>query len=86
MKKLDIWRILYYLIIYSFLGFLIETIYAIFTKGTLESRKSFIYGPFCIVYGIAGIVLILALKKHKGENIKLFFCGMILRLYNWIFF
>ncbi len=55
-----------------------ETIYGIFTKGMIESRKSFLYGPFCIVYGIAAIILIFSLRKYKNQNIKLFFYGMIL--------
>lgn len=78
MKKNFIWKILIYFIIYSIIGFLMETIYGAFTKGLLESRKSFLYGPFCIVYGIAAIVLIFSLKKYKKHNIKLFFYGMIL--------
>lgn len=78
MKKNIIWKILIYFIIYSIIGFLMETIYGAFTKGLLESRKSFIYGPFCIVYGIASIILIFSLKKYKNHNIKLFFYGMIL--------
>ena len=78
MRKRKVCKILYYLIIYSFLGFVIETIYAIFTKGTLESRKSFLYGPFCVVYGIAAIVLIYTLKKFKHKNKTLFLFGMFL--------
>ncbi len=54
-----------------------ETIYGIFTKGMLESRKSFLYGPFCIVYGIGAISLIFALKKYKNNNVKLFLGGMV---------
>lgn len=77
MKRKFIWKILIYFIIYSIAGFLIETIYAIFTKGMLESRQSFLYGPFCIVYGIAAITLILTLNKYKNNNVKLFFYGMI---------
>lgn len=75
MKKL---RYLYYLVIYSILGYLLETIYAIFTKGTFESRKSFLYGPFCIIYGIGAIILIFCLKKYRKKNIKLFFYGAII--------
>lgn len=78
MKRKFIWKILIYFIIYSIVGFFLETIYAIFTKGMLESRQSFLYGPFCIVYGIAAICLILALSKYKNNNVKLFFYGMIL--------
>lgn len=78
MKKNIIWKILIYFIIYSIIGFFMETIYGAFTKGMLESRKSFLYGPFCIVYGIASIILILCLKKYKHNNVKLFLYGMIL--------
>lgn len=78
MKKNIIWKILIYFIIYSIIGFFLETVYAIFTKGTLESRQSFLYGPFCIVYGVGAICLIFALKKYKNQNMKLFFYGMIL--------
>jgi len=77
MKKNIIWKILIYFIIYSIIGFLMETIYGVFTKGMLESRKSFLYGPFCIVYGIGAITLIFALNKYKKNNVKLFFSGMI---------
>lgn len=82
MKKNIIWKILIYFIIYSVLGFFVETIYAIITKGMLESRQSFLYGPFCIVYGIAAIILIFTLSKYKKQNIKLFIYGMFLRMYS----
>lgn len=75
-KKLT--KILFYLIVYSFLGFCLETIVGIFTKGVIESRQSFVYGPFCVIYGIGALVLIPILTKFRGKNLKLFFFGMIL--------
>ena len=75
-KKIN--KILFYLIIYSFLGFCLETIVGIFTKGVLESRQSFVYGPFCVIYGIGAIILIPILTKFKGKNFKIFFLGMFL--------
>ena len=78
MKRKFIWKVLIYFIIYSIIGFLIETTYAIFTKGMLESRQSFLYGPFCIVYGIAAICLIVLLNKYKDNNGKLFIYGMLI--------
>lgn len=77
MKKSIFWKFLIYFIIYSIAGFLLETVYAIFTKGMLESRQSFLYGPFCIVYGIAAIAIIVTLSKYKKSNVKLFFYGVI---------
>ena len=77
MKKNVFWKILIYFIIYSVFGFFLETIYAILTKGMLESRQSFLYGPFCIVYGIGAIVLIGCLEKYKSSNVKLFLWGSL---------
>ena len=76
--KFDIWRIFSYFIIYSFIGFLIETIYALFTKGMIESRQSFVFGPFCAVYGIAGTAMIILLKNYKNNNIVLYFGGVFI--------
>ncbi len=77
MKKNIIWKVLIYFIIYSIAGFFLETIFAIITKGTLESRQSFLYGPFCIVYGIGALSLIFTLNKYKENTTKLFLYGML---------
>lgn len=49
---LSVWRIFAYFIIYSFAGYVVEMIFSIISKGTLESRQSFLYGPFSGIYGI----------------------------------
>lgn len=77
MKKNVVWKILIYFIVYSVIGFYLETIYAIFTKGALESRQSFLYGPFCMVYGIGAICLIFSLNRYKDNTAKLFLYGML---------
>ena len=56
---ISIWRILAYFIIYSVLGYIIETVYGMITKGVWESRQSFLYGPFCGIYGLGAVVMIL---------------------------
>lgn len=76
-RKTDIWSIFVYLIVYSIAGFVIETTFGIFTKGVIESRKSFLYGPFCSIYGIGAIVMILALRNQKNIG-KLFFGGAMI--------
>lgn len=78
MKKSYIWKLIFYLIIYSFFGYILETLYALVTEGVWESRQSFIYGPFCIIYGIAGTILIFSLEKYKSKNVKLFIYGLFL--------
>lgn len=76
-KKTDIWSIFMYLILYSIAGFIIETLFGVFTKSVIESRKSFLYGPFCAIYGIGAISMILFLKNEKSIA-KLFFGGAVI--------
>lgn len=73
-------RILDYFFIYSIVGFIIETCYALFSKGVLESRQSFLYGPFCSIYGIGAVIMILGLnlKWFKKNNFTIFIGGFII--------
>ena len=73
----SIWRILAYFIIYSILGYVIETVYGIVTKGVWESRQSFLYGPFCGIYGVGAVVMILSLQYFNQNNNRLFIGGFI---------
>ena len=67
-EGITLWRIVAYFIIYSVAGFIIETIFGVLTKGVLESRKSFLYGPFCAIYGLGAVVMILCLQPFKKNN------------------
>ncbi len=73
-------RLLAYFIIYSIIGFIIETIFGLLTKGVIESRKSFLYGPFCGIYGLGAVIMIIGLQKFKKNNYTLF----ARRIYNRI--
>ena len=74
---ISIWRILTYFIIYSIAGYIIETLFGLFTKGMLESRKGFLYGPFCPIYGVGAVAMILGLQCFKKNNYTLFFGGFL---------
>lgn len=74
----SLWRICAYFIVYSFLGYIIETIFGILTKGVIESRQSFLYGPFCCIYGLGAICLICIPKKLKENNVYLFIAGLVI--------
>lgn len=75
--KITFKRVLAYFIIYSFLGFIIETIFGMLTKGVIESRQSCLYGPFCCIYGLGAAIMIPGLQKFKKKNITLFLAGAI---------
>lgn len=75
---ITLWRIVAYFIIYSVVGFIIETIFGVLTKGVLESRKSFLYGPFCSIYGLGTVLMILPLQRFKKNNYTLFAAGFVI--------
>ena len=74
---ISIWRILAYFIIYSVAGYVIETIYGMITKGVWESRQSFLYGPFCGIYGLGAVIIIVCLHKFPRKFNTLFIGGFI---------
>ena len=65
---ISIYRIFSYFIIYSVLGFILETVFALIMYGKLESRQGFIYGPVCPIYGVGAVIMILALQKFKKNG------------------
>lgn len=75
---ISIWRMLAYFIIYSIVGFIIETIFGFTTKGVIESRQSFLYGPFCGIYGLGAVIMIPLLQHFKKNNYTLFFGGFVI--------
>ena len=71
--KTSVWRVMAYFIIHSFLGFVIETLFALVNYGVFESRQSFLYGPFCSIYGLGAVIIILVLRYKffkKSDNFK----------------
>jgi len=76
-EKKDIWNYFYYFIIYSIIGFFMETFFALVTKGVIESRQSFLYGPFCMIYGVGAIAMIIILRNERRIP-ALFFGGLVI--------
>ena len=74
---LSVWRIMAYFVIYSVVGYIIETIFGISTKGVWESRQSFLYGPFCAIYGLGASIMIMFLRKYSKNYTRLFIGGFI---------
>ena len=72
-------QILAYFIIYSIIGFIIETLFGMLTKGVIESRQSFLYGPFCGIYGVGAVIMLMGLQRFKKNNYTLFMGGFIVR-------
>ena len=68
----DMQKLVLYFVIYSFLGWILETIFALFVLGKFVKR-GFLYGPVCPIYGFGAVLIILTLKKFKGKKTEEFF-------------
>ena len=76
-KKLNIHKLFWYFVLFSILGLIIETIFCYITTGVLESRKGLIWGPFCPVYGVGAVIMIISLNNVKSSGLKVFLVGGI---------
>lgn len=79
-KKLKLNRIqlfTLYFFLFAFIGWLMETVYAIFTLGHFVKR-GFLFGPICPIYGYGALMLIYFLGRYRKNNLKLFFYAAIL--------
>lgn len=64
-------------IIYSFIGWLVEVI-NILTKEKRFVNRGFLIGPYCPIYGVGGITIILLLKKYMDDPIALFIMAIVI--------
>lgn len=75
---LTIYRLCAYFIIYCIIGYVIEMSFSVISTGRLESRQSFLYGPFCGIYGFGATIMIGSLHKLSKKKWKLFILGFLL--------
>ena len=65
-----------YFFIYSFLGWVMETIYAVIVTGSFVKR-GFLFGPVCPIYGFGAVILIMATKNLYGKPFQKFLISTI---------
>lgn len=66
-----------YVFIYSFIGWLLETGYAIYELGGF-TKRGFLYGPICPIYGFGAIILLICLNNCKQNSFKTYILSAIL--------
>lgn len=66
-----------YFLIYSFLGWVAETIYCSYFEKRFVYR-GFLNGPYCPIYGFGALLVIYALDSFKDSIPMLFLMGLIL--------
>lgn len=76
--------IITYFIIYSFLGWILESTY----KSILQKRivnSGFLHGPICPIYGYGAMIMYLSLRNMQNNIVLLFFFGLIvLSLFEYV--
>lgn len=58
-------------IIYSFIGWIIETI-VIFVETKKIVNRGFLMGPYCPIYGVGSLILLFTLFKYKNDPINIY--------------
>ena len=66
-----------YFIIFSVIGWLLETCFSFYSLGYF-TKRGFLYGPLCPIYGWGAIILILFFRTYKKHNLKLFIYAAII--------
>ncbi|MDD3367963.1 MAG: putative ABC transporter permease [Lachnospiraceae bacterium] len=73
----DIYHLLATFILYSMLGWLIESIYMSYCNKKLTNR-GFGRGPFCPIYGFGGVIGYLVMQPLRTHVVLLYLVGAIL--------
>lgn len=60
-----------YFFLFAFIGWCLETAYCIIVLGHF-TKRGFLFGPICPIYGYGALILIIFLEKYKSRKIKLF--------------
>lgn len=66
-----------YFLIYSFIGFLLETMYVYLMDGELKER-GFLFGPIIPIYGFGAMSIIAFLSSFQNQIFELFIYGFLL--------
>lgn len=77
MEPVNIIHLIAYVIIYSFLGWVLETVYkSIYNKSFVNS--GFLIGPLCPIYGFGAAIMYLFLNGFKNNILILFIVSIVI--------
>ena len=73
----DVYHLVSAFILYSMLGWLVESIYMSFCNRKITNR-GFGMGPFCPIYGFGAVIGYLMLRPMSGNLVAVYFAGAFL--------
>lgn len=75
--SVNIMQIFLWFVFYSFVGWVYETLLVMSVHGKFL-WKNFLQGPFCPVYGMGALAVVLLLSPFKGQILPLFLLGALI--------
>ena len=66
-----------YFLIFAIIGWLLETCFGFYELGHF-TKRGFLFGPLCPIYGWGAIILIMFFSTYKKRNLKLFLLAAII--------
>ncbi len=72
----DLYHIIQWFLIYSILGWCVESVYMSFCEKRPVNR-GFIFGPICPIYGFGAVGAWFLLRPFEGNYVMLYICGSI---------
>lgn len=67
----------WYFMLYSFVGFVLEVLFARATGNPKRDRKCHLFLPLCPVYGLGAVLILLLPPAILSNPLLLFFCGSL---------
>jgi uncharacterized membrane protein len=74
----SLYVILWFFVIFSFIGVLVEGLFCLVTDGVLELRLGLLYLPLRPVYGFGGVAYAVFLDRFIAEPVVVFLLGALL--------
>ncbi len=76
MDQSVIFKLIMYFIIYSFFGWVLESVFKTYLQKKLVN-SGFLHGPVCPIYGVGALIMLLFLDKFRGNIIAIFIIGFV---------
>ncbi len=73
----DFYHLLHWFLVYSILGWVVESIYMSFCNRKITNR-GFVTGPICPIYGVGALSVYFILRPWRGNFLRLYFLGALL--------
>lgn len=70
-------KLFWQFLIYSFLGFLLEVVFARFTRSNKQDRKCMLLFPLCPVYGLGALAIVHLPAAVQSRPVPLFLLGAL---------